>query len=216
MKKPTHEICQRLIKRYPVLQPCQEDIIISCKLLIDCFASGHKLLVCGNGGSAADSLHITGELMKAFILPRPLQGKDKEAIMSTCSDAQYLLDNLEVALPVLSLVSETALITAYSNDRAPDLCFAQQVLGYGNEDDILLAISTSGNSRNVIFACEVAQAKGLKVILLTGGKGGRLALMVQNKIVVPAFETYAIQELHLPVYHCLCEAVENEFFGVEQ
>jgi D-sedoheptulose 7-phosphate isomerase len=170
-------------------------------------------MTCGNGGSAADALHIVGELMKAFVLPRALDGGDAESIREVSPNADYLIQNLQGALPAISLVSETALGTAYANDVAPDLDFAQQVFGYGRPGDILFAISTSGNSKNVLYASEVARAKKVKVIALTGAGGGKLQDIADILIAVPETVTFKIQELHLPIYHAYCLAIENEFFG---
>lgn len=214
MKDSTIALCGELLVRYPSLEGNREAIVKACSLLIDCYRKGRKLLTCGNGGSASDSQHIVGELMKAFAIRRPITAEQRDSIVKNCKDADFLIANLEGALPAIALTTETALMTAYSNDREPDLCFAQQVLGYGKANDVLLAISTSGNSRNVVYACDVAKALGLKVIGLTGRDGGKLNALCDVNIIVPEQETFKIQELHLPVYHCLCKAVENEFFGV--
>jgi D-sedoheptulose 7-phosphate isomerase len=178
------------------------------------WASGHKLLICGNGGSAADSLHIVAELMKGFAYPRPIPAAEAAAITAVAgADASYLNSQLQGTLPAIALVSEVALTTAFSNDVAADLIFAQQVYGYGAPGDTLLAISTSGNSRNVVYATQVARAKGLHTIALTGATGGKLATFADITIPVPETEVYKVQELHLPVYHALCLAAEEEFFG---
>ena len=181
------------------------------------FRTGHKLITCGNGGSAADAMHIVGELMKGFLLPRKLQDFKPEFIKRATelfpNDVNYFNANLQCALPAISLVSETALNTAFANDNAPDLSFAQQVLGIGREGDVLLAISTSGNSENVIYAVEVAKIIGVKSIAMTGRRGGKLKHISDISVCVPADSSYTIQEYHLPIYHMLCLAVENEFFG---
>jgi D-sedoheptulose 7-phosphate isomerase len=214
MRQSTIAILKDLEKRYPVLASCRDEIARAAEIIIDTYKNGGKLLACGNGGSASDALHIVGELMKSFVLKRPIREETVRAIHSVCdADADYLCKNLEGALPAIALVSETALITAYSNDAAPDLAFAQQVLGYGRRGDVLIAISTSGNSANVIYAAEVARALGVKVVSLTGQGGGKLSLVSDCTVAVPDRETYRIQELHLPVYHTLCMAIENEFFG---
>lgn len=201
-----------LIKRYPALEICHKDIVSAYEILENCFNNGNKLLVAGNGGSAADALHIVGELMKSFVLPRKLSSEICEAIDNNCEHANYLKENLQMALPVIALVGEIGLTTAYSNDVAPDLVFAQQVLGYGNAGDIFLGISTSGNSQNIIYAAELAKAKGLYVIGLTGKTGGRLADICDVCVKVPEVETYKVQELHLPVYHSICLQLECMFF----
>ena len=200
-----------IIIRYPVLDVCHNDIVSSYEILENCFKNGNKLLVAGNGGSAADALHIVGELMKSFVLPRKLSHELCEAIDSNCEHVDYLKENLQMALPAIALVGEIGLTTAYSNDVTPDLIFAQQVLGYGNAGDVFLGISTSGNSQNIIYAAEVAKAKGMYVIGLTGKTGGSLVGVCDVCIKVTEIETYKVQELHLPVYHAICLEVENFF-----
>ena len=190
-----------------------DSVRAACEAWISCFSGGGKLLTCGNGGSASDALHIVGELMKDFARPRPLSEKDREAIRGASEHADYICESLQSALPAIALVGSAALESAYANDRAPDLAFAQQVFGYGKPGDVLLAISTSGNSKNVIYAAEVAHARGMKAVALTGESGGKLKAICDVTINVPEKETYRVQELHLPVYHALCLAVENEFFG---
>lgn len=202
-----------LIERYPALEVCHKDIVSAYEILENCFKNGNKLLGAGNGGSAADALHIVGELMKAFVLPRKLSSELCEAIDKTCDHADYLKNNLQMALPAIALVGEIGLTTAYSNDVAPDLVFAQQVLGYGNSGDVFLGISTSGNSKNIIYAAEMAKAKGMNVIGLAGKTGGKLADICDICIRVPEYETYKVQELHLPVYHALCLELENRFYS---
>lgn len=214
MKITTQQVIENLFVRYPELRTLQ--ITESIREIIDCYYRGNKLLVCGNGGSAADSLHIVGELMKGFLLPRRLDKKKQTEIRAKFSDsAEYLINNLQGTLPAISLVSETALLTAYANDQAPDLSFAQQVLGHGNCGDILIAISTSGNSKNVIYAAQIAKIQEMKVISLTGESGGKLRDVSDILINVPSNETHIIQEYHLPIYHAICAAVENEFFSEE-
>lgn len=203
-----------LIERYPILETIKEPLQAAAETIIDCYKSGGKLLICGNGGSAADAEHITGELMKGFLLPRPLQEQQSKRLMDTCpEDAAYLIENLQEALPAISLVNQIALGTAFANDQAPDLVFAQQVFGLGKTGDVLFAISTSGNSKNVLYAAQVARAFGLSVISLTGAGGGKLRSWTDILLAVPDKETYRIQELHLPIYHALCIAAEQEFFG---
>lgn len=215
LKKSTELIIDKLFIRYSELTSCP--IKDSIEAIVACYKDGKKLLVCGNGGSGADSLHIVGELMKGFILPRKLEDrKQKEIRQQFPETSQYLIDNLQGTLPAISLVSETSLLTAYSNDQAPELSFAQQVLGYGNNGDILIAISTSGNSKNVIYAAQIAKVQGMKVISLTGNTGGKLKEISDILINVPSDETYIIQEYHLPIYHAICAAVENEMFSEEE
>lgn len=209
---------QELIARYPQLAVCEADLTAGVEAICASYRTGHKLIACGNGGSASDAEHIVGELMKGFLLPRKL-GADMAAKMDVvCPESKnYFLANLQGTLPALSLVNQVALNTAFANDQAPDLSFAQQILGMGQADDVLLAISTSGNSTNVIYALQMARVKGVKTIALTGQSGGKIAnqQLADITIRVPETETFKIQELHLPVYHMLCIAAENEFFGAE-
>lgn len=202
-----------LIKRYPILKGCNEDIIKSFNILKECFSSGGKLLVAGNGGSAADSEHIVGELMKGFKSPRILNNEYREKLKNIDPDlGKVLAENLQGALPSIALDGHSALSTAYMNDCEPLLCFAQQVNGYGNKNDVFLGISTSGNSKNIIYAVITAKAKGMTVIGLTGKKESKLSEIADVCIQVPEVETYKIQELHLPVYHSLCLMLEESFF----
>lgn len=211
MKNSTQKIIDNLIVRYPTLASCQVQAAV--EEIVACYKRKNKLLVCGNGGSAADSLHMVGELMKGFLLPRKLDDNKQEKIKALFPEtAQYFINNLQETLPAISLVNETVLSTAYANDQVADLCFAQQVLGYGNAGDILIAISTSGNSKNVIYAAQIAKVQSMKVISLTGSKGGKLREISDIIINVPSDETFIIQEYHLAIYHTLCAAVENEMF----
>ena len=203
-----------LIERYPQLQVCREDIKQAYQLLETAYSNGRKLLVCGNGGSASDSEHIVGELMKEFKLKRKVYGDQAAALKAVDPElGQVLADNLQGALPAICLTGHSSLTTAFMNDANADLIFAQQVNGYGKPGDIFLGISTSGNSKNVLYAAVNAKAKGLKVIGLTGAKENRLMKFADVCIRVPETETYKIQEYHLPVYHCLCMMLENKFFG---
>ena len=216
IKETTLAAVDELIARYPALSVCREDLLVAVRLICDGYHGGHKLIVCGNGGSASDSEHIVGELMKGFLLSRKLGPEIAQKMQQVCPDeADYFLENLQGALPALSLVNQVALNTAFANDQAPDLSFAQQLLGMGNEGDVLLAISTSGNSTNVIYALQMAKVKGVKTIALTGKSGGKIQSrgLADVTIRVPDDETFRIQEYHLPVYHMLCIAAENEFFG---
>lgn len=203
-----------LIERYPKLEVCKEDIRKAYELLEAAYQKGRKLLVCGNGGSASDSEHIVGELMKEFKLKRKVYCDHAETLKAIDPElGQVLADNLQGALPAISLTGHSSLQTAYMNDAVPELVFAQQVNGYGKEGDVLLGISTSGNSKNVLYAAVNAKAKGLKVIGLTGSKENQLMKYADVCIRVPETETYKIQEYHLPVYHCLCLMLEDHFFG---
>lgn len=214
MKKQAKARISELISRYPKLSILDERLKQSAEQLIQCYKAGNKIMVCGNGGSAADALHIVGELMKAFVCKRKISEEWQEAF-SKLPDGEYISQNLQMAFPAISLVNEAGLLTAYANDVAPDMNFAQQVFGQGNAGDVLIAISTSGNSENVLYAAEVAKAKSIQVIALTGQSGGKLREYTDLLINVPETETFKVQELHLPVYHALCLAVEAEFYSEE-
>ena len=214
IKESTRAAVDALIARYSALEACRADLIKAVEVICASYRQGHKLLVCGNGGSAADAEHIVGELMKGFLLKRKIDDVMYAKMKKVCpAEADYLRDNLQGALPAISLVDEIGLNTAFANDQAPDLSFAQQVLGIGNAGDVLLGISTSGNSTNVIYAVQMAKVRDVKSIVLTGRSGGKLKPLADVAICVPDDETYRIQEYHLPVYHMLCIAAENEFFG---
>ena len=203
-----------LVERYPSLESAKEDIIAAYLLMEECYENGGKLLVAGNGGSAADAEHIVGEVMKGFKMPRKLESAFAEKLVAENRElGSVLSENLQEALTAIALDGHPALSTAYMNDCEPLLCFAQQVNGYGKAGDIFLGISTSGNSKNVLFAATTAHAKGMKVIGLTGAKDSKLKDMSDVCIKAPQTETYMIQELHLPIYHCLCLMLEDKFFG---
>ena len=216
MKNTTYEIIADLFRRYPTLDLWEASVKAAVEALIRCFQNGNKLLVCGNGGSASDSEHIVGELMKTFMLDRPLDAAVRDKICKAYPEyAEYMIANLQRAVPAISLVSETALMTAYTNDNSAEMAFAQQVLSYGRPGDILLAISTSGNSMNVLNAARIARIAEVEVIGLTGQNGGKLKELSDVCICAPSAVTYQIQEYHLPIYHCLCACVENELFGAD-
>lgn len=203
-----------LISRYPDLECCKDSIIRAYFILEESYSAGGKLLIAGNGGSAADSEHIVGELMKGFKKPRKLDSSLAEKLINENEDLGLTLaKNLQGALPAIALDGHLALSTAYMNDCEPLLCFAQQINGYGTTGDVFLGISTSGNSKNILYAAVTARAKGMKVISLTGEKNSKLENLSDVCIKVPQTETYMIQELHLPVYHCLCLMLEEEFFA---
>lgn len=203
-----------LIQRYPVLEPCKKDIIDGYLLMEEAYENGHKLLIAGNGGSAADSEHIAGELMKRFKTPRKIPSAFAEKLCRIDPHRGPLLaENLECGLMAIPLVAHEALTTAYINDVDGLGVFAQQLFGYGREGDVFLGISTSGNSKNVMNATVVARALGIKVLGLTGISGGELETVADVAVKVPEKETYMIQELHLPVYHCWCLMLEEHFFG---
>ena len=211
-EKSLHEV-DVLMERYPALEGMREQLVDTIERLARCAEKGGKVLVCGNGGSAADSLHIVGELMKGFRNPRKISKKESDAIMALDPVmGKNLVDKLQEALPAIALDGHVALTTAYLNDCEPLMCFAQQVQGYGCEGDVLLAISTSGNSQNVLYAATVAKAKGLKVIGLTGANESKLSAIADVCVRVPQTETYMIQELHLPVYHWFCLKLEETFW----
>ena len=213
LRKKLKEHVELLIARYPMLEGCEDSIIRAYFLLEESYSKGNKLLVAGNGGSAADSEHIVGELMKGFKLPRKLDAEISQKLIDESEElGKTLVENLQGALPAIALDGHPALSTAYMNDCEPLLCFAQQVNGYGVEGDVFLGISTSGNSKNILYAAVTAHAKGMKVIGLTGAKNSKLETLSDVCIKAPQTETYMIQELHLPIYHCLCLMLEDRFF----
>ena len=203
-----------LIERYPVLENRKQEIIKAYLVMEECYLNGGKLLIAGNGGSAADSEHIAGELMKRFKLPRPIEDEFAQKLQKIDAiRGKKLAETLETPLTAIPLVAHEALSTAYINDVDSETIFAQQLLGYGKKGDVFLAISTSGNSKNVMYATVVAKALGLKIIGLTGKDGGELSNIADIAVKVPERETYMIQELHLPIYHCWCLMLEERFFG---
>ena len=203
-----------LTERYPVLAPVRRDIEAVYEMLKNCFAGGGKLLIAGNGGSCADAEHIVGELMKGFVRPRTLGDDLKERLKAADPErGEMLAGKLQLGLPAIALTGHSGLSTAFLNDVDGDLIFAQQTLGYGKPGDVLLGISTSGNSKNVMCAAVTARALGMKVAVLSGRDGGCLGAFADAAIVVPERETFKIQELHLPVYHALCLMLEEHFFG---
>lgn len=214
MKASVEKFFNDLFNQYSELVICKKDIYSMFSIMVNCYKNKGKMLVCGNGGSAADSEHIVGELMKEFWIKRPApksMTKKLEAIESKNSD--YIYNNLQQALPAISLVSQSSLFTAYANDVNANMIFAQQVYGYAQPNDILLAISTSGNSSNVCNAAHLSRALDMPVIGLTGETGGKLAQFCNVIVTVPSTCTYRIQEYHLPIYHTICLALEEEFFG---
>ncbi len=203
-----------IYERYPDLLACREGIEAACRLLSDAFHRGNKLLVCGNGGSAADSEHIVGELMKGFRLPRPISGDERDLLLRLFpADGGRIGESLQRTLPAIALTGSLSLSTAFANDVSPEMVFAQQVYGYGSAGDVLIAISTSGKSINILRAAQVARFRGVKVIGLTGPTGGLLAPFCDVAVCAPGSSTSEIQERHLPIYHELCARVEEEFFG---
>lgn len=206
-----------LISRYPKLECIRQDIINAYLVMEECYKKGGKLLIAGNGGSAADAEHIAGELMKRFKAPRPISETLARKLESIDKRRGVeLAKNLECSLMAIPLVAHEALTTAYINDVDGLGVFAQQLFGYGRAGDVFLGISTSGNSENVLSATVVARATGIKVIGLTGKNGGELADIADVTVKVPEAETYMIQELHLPIYHCWCLMLEDRFFGSDK
>lgn len=204
---------EKLVAKYPDLSICRKDIESAFDALVSSYRNNGKVLLCGNGGSASDCEHIVGELMKGFLLKRPVDSEYRQRLLEVDpSEGEYLANNLQQALPAISLVSQSALMTAFVNDVAADMVFAQQVYGYGHKQDVLIGLSTSGNSTNVINAFKVAKALGMKTISLTGMSGGKLKELSDISICVPWEETVEIQERHLPIYHALCIMLEKEFF----
>ena len=204
---------KELIERYPALAVCEKDIRAAASAIIDSYKAGGKLIVAGNGGSAADSDHITGELLKSFVKKRKPEQKFLDALSAIDSDTgSYLSDKLQGSLPAIALTNNSALMTASLNDVDGNVLFAQQVMGFGKKGDVFLGISTSGNSKDVIYALAVAKAIGVKTVALTGKTGGKCKELADISIVVPENETFKIQELHLPVYHALCLTIEEYFW----
>lgn len=214
MEKTVKKEFDTLFERYPRLEECRDDIRKAYELLVKTYDKNKKLLIAGNGGSAADSEHITGELMKRFKVSRPINKELVNKLLKIDKNrAGRLIKNLEMPLRAVPLTSHIAITTAYMNDADATGVFAQQMLGYGDKGDVFLAISTSGYSENIICACVVAKALGIKTIGLTGKKDSKLSEIADICIKVPETETYKIQELHLPVYHALCLMLECHYFG---
>lgn len=198
---------EELYERYPQLVGCADQIAKAFEMLLACYRQGGKVLVCGNGGSAADAEHIVGELLKKFRRPRAIDADVAARLPAG------LASKLEGALPAVSLVSMSGILSAFANDVDWETAFAQQVYGLGRAGDVLIALSTSGNSANCVNAALVARARGMRVVSLTGEGGGALGRVSDATIAVPETETYKVQELHLPVYHALCQALEEAFFA---
>ncbi len=204
---------ETLIERYPVLADVKKDINLAAEKLIECYKQGGKLILCGNGGSSSDCDHIVGELMKGFLKMRPLSAEKKSQMLKNCPLLDdETLSKLQGGLPAISLPNISGLNSAFCNDVDPELIYAQSLVSLGNKNDILLALSTSGNSKNVFAAAKVAKGLGLTVIGLTGKTGGKLKEVCDLCICAPETETFKIQELHLPIYHFLCAKVEEHFF----
>ncbi len=212
-EKNTLELKQELFERYPQLVLCKEEFEKAFLVLKDCYKSGRKLLVAGNGGSAADSEHIVSELMKSFLFNRRIDSEFEKKLASDFGkDGIELAAKMEGALMAIPLTSMSALTSAITNDVDVTVSFAQKLYGYGNRGDVFMGISTSGNSENIVCALMVAKAKGLKTVVLTGDDGGKCGELADVVICVPESETFKIQELHVPIYHALCSMLEAEFF----
>lgn len=198
---------KELLRRYPALEACREDMLAAAAMMLETYQHGGKILVCGNGGSCADSEHIVGELMKGFMLKRPVTDERIPA---------DLREGLQGSLPAISLPSQTAVLSAFINDVDPSMLYAQLVYGYGRPGDLLIGLSTSGNSDNVVKAAQIAKAVGVKTLALTGKKESKLSALCDVTVRVPETETYKVQELHLPVYHYLCAATEAALFTQDE
>lgn len=212
MKDSTVKILTELISRYPELKGEQDHILKAFEYINESYGHSGKLLVCGNGGSAADSEHIVGELMKKFKKPRAIKQNVYDKLKQYGEEGELLCETLEGSLRAVSLTSHLSLSTAFSNDRNPSVVFAQQLYGLADSGDVLLSISTSGNSENCVLATITAKAMGLKTISLTGQSESKLSQLSDVTVKVPQTETFKVQELHLPVYHCLCAMLEEENF----
>ena len=209
------EYLEELTERYPVLEAVKEDILGAYEILRQCYENGGKVLIAGNGGSCADSEHIVGELMKGFVKRRPVSDEFAGTLKEADPErGAALAASLQGGLAAISLTGHPGLSTAYLNDVDGAMIYAQQLYGYGKKGDVFIGISTSGNAENVMYAVAVAKAAGIRTIGLTGKDGGKLAAACDQAIVVPARETYKIQELHLPVYHTLCLMLEEHFYEI--
>ena len=212
MKKRTEQLLHDLFTRYPSLLICKQDILDALSLLIDCHNSINKILLCGNGGSASDTEHISGELLKGFLCKRECTAEDKDNFLLYGEDGQRLTNNLQQGIKAIPLNVLSSALTAYINDADPELAYAQLTYALGVKNDVLWAISTSGNSKNIYYSALAAKALGLNVLALTGETGGKLKDICDVCIRVPEKETFKIQELHLPIYHFLCSGLESELF----
>lgn len=208
------DLKKELFERYPALLVCEKDIDTALSLLTETYTSGGTVYVCGNGGSCSDSDHIVGELMKGFLLRRPLSDDETKKFESIFEDGKHFASKLQDAIPAVSLTAQSAIISAYANDVDPEFVYAQLVYGYARENDLVIGLSTSGNSKNVVNAIKAAKARGAKTLSMTGEKESTLSALSDVTIRVPACETFKIQEYHLPVYHYLCAALESKFFDI--
>lgn len=213
MKERTMQRVENFFADHDDLLFMKNDILNACNIILDTYKKGGKLLVCGNGGSCADSDHIVGELMKGFLLKRPLDSVYKDKFREHFGkEGSEVAEKLQGSLPAISLTAHNALSTAYANDVDAMLVYAQQVMGYADKDDIVMGISTSGNAKNVYYALMAAKVKGAKSIALTGRDGGKLSAIADCTLIAPSYETYIIQEYHISIYHFICAFVESEMF----
>ena len=215
MKRNSESIIQEFKENYPKMNYLEEGFRYIIEEVVKRVKRGGKILVCGNGGSAADSEHIVGELLKEFYIKRPIERSFKEQLLELFQEDKHMVEHLQGGIAAISLVSQTGFLSAYGNDVSYDMAYAQQVYAYGQENDVFIGLSTSGNSSNVVYAAKVAKAKGLFVICLTGETGGKLKEPSHVLLNVPAKETFMVQEYHLPLYHLICRAIEYEIFGEE-
>lgn len=214
MNESLQQHIDELLERYPQLADCREELSAGYSMLESCYERGNKLLIAGNGGSAADAEHMSAELMKSFKLKRPLNADIIEMLIKADPiRGKYLAQNLEMPLTAIPLVAHEAQVTAFMNDVDAAGVFAQQLFGYGKRGDVFLGISTSGNSENILYAAVLAKSMGIPILGLTGADGGKLMRIADRTIRVPERETYKVQELHLPIYHCWCMMLEESFFG---
>lgn len=204
---------EELLSSYPALEVCKNDIAAALKALIDTYRAGGTILLCGNGGSAADCEHIAGELLKGFLSRRKMTDETAAKFRAVLGDgANEFIEKLQGGIPAISLPSQAGVLTAFANDVDAEFVYAQLVYAYAKPGDALIAISTSGNSKNCVRAAETAKALGIRTIALTGAKESKLSKICDVTVRVPETETFKVQEYHLPVYHYLCAALEEEIF----
>lgn len=207
-------LLKELMERYPSLGECRADIERAGDLMMETYRAGGKIMVCGNGGSCADSDHIVGELMKGFLQLRPIKGDERATLAQAIGeDGEDVVSKLQGGIPAISLPAQAAVLSAFANDVDASLVYAQLVYGYARKGDLLIALSTSGNSKNVVSAAKVAKAVGISTLALTGSRESKLSNLSDCTVRVPETETFKVQELHLPIYHYLCAYMENEIFG---
>lgn len=205
---------EELLTRYPTLESCRAEIEKAADMMLATYQNGGKILVCGNGGSCADSDHIVGELMKGFLLLRKMNDEQQATFRKALGeDAENLIEKLQCGIPAISLPAQSAVLSAFANDVDAELMYAQLVFGYAKEHDLLIGLSTSGNSKNVVAAAKVAKAMGIATLALTGERESMLSALCDCTVRVPETETFKVQELHLPVYHYLCATLEARLFG---